>query len=414
MIRKLIDERSYRKEQTIQEVTQKWGGNQTLTGPVIQVPYERIHKYTNGKSSLETHYFYIFPSNLEINGEVITKLKYRSIYEVLIYNTDLLIKGNFIPEDFVGWPERFNKINWHDSRIILGIADLRGITNTPTLSWNNSNLRKLTPGTSECRFLGSGINAKTKLLSESVNSFEIKLKLNGSGKLYFAPVANQSVFSLKSNWGDPSFDGAILPGNSNITDTSFTAIWKTTEMIRTFPQILSSESNHSHLNFQESGVELILPVKTYQKSTRSVKYAFLFIALTFLVMFFGEITSSRRIHPIQYLIVGLALVIFYSLLMALAEHISFNLAYLIGSITIVLMNTIYIHSIFKFLKNTIVVGLAMIALYTYLFTILQVAEYALLIGNIGLVIILGIVMIFSRKVDWYGTQKVKSDTNESF
>jgi inner membrane protein len=406
MVKKLIAERSYRKNETTQLITEKWGAGQTLVGPLIQVPYERIVKYKNGNQEVISSEFFIFPSNLEVDGNVHVAKKHKGIYDVLIYSGNLKLKGNFKPSDFKDWPERYSKILWKDSRLILGISDLKGMTKTTLLQWNNSE-QKFTPGVSFCNLTQKGIRAKVDVDPNGPNSFDIGLKLNGSGRLYFTPVANQSTIKLASNWGSPNFDGAFLPEKSEITDSSFTAQWLTTEMNRSYPQILTSESNSYQTNLQEFGVDFIFPVDTYQKSTRSVKYAFLFIAFTFLIMFFAEITSSKRIHPVQYLIVGLALVVFYSLLIALAEHISFNTAYLIGSITIICMNTFYIHSIYKNLKTTMIIGIALIVLYTYLFTILQIADYALLLGNIGLVIALAVVMIFSRKVDWYGIRKTK-------
>ncbi len=412
MVKNLIRERSQRNREAISEITDKWGMDQTITGPVLQLPYQINYSLSNGEVETKTNYFYVFPSNLEISGDIRVTEKHRSIYEVLLYTSELRIEGSFKNEDFSDWPERMDKILWEDARLIVGLSDLKGITQMISLKWNDTDKIKLSPGTSTCNFLSRGINAIVNVSNDSANSFALNLKINGSGKLYFSPVANQTSINLKANWGHPSFDGAFLPETSNIQDTSFSANWQTSEMTRTYPQILSSENNQSALNLQDTGVELIYPVDTYQKATRSVKYALLFIALTFLVMFFTEITGAKKIHPIQYLIVGIALVIFYSLLIALAEHMNFNYAFLIGSITIVAMNTVYIHSIYKNMKTSIIIGLTMGALYVYLFTILQIADYALLLGNIGLVLILALVMVFSRKVDWYSTKKIISDKDE--
>ncbi|MBN1118478.1 MAG: cell envelope integrity protein CreD [Bacteroidales bacterium] len=412
MIKSLITERSYSKNEATREIAEKWGKSQIITGPILQVPYQKSYKLTDGTITTKKEYFFIFPSKLNINGDINTTNKHRGIYDVLIFGSDLIIKGDFNNTDFKEWPENYDKILWEDSRLIIGVSDLKGITQTASINWNDENI-KLSPGKSNCFVLQNGVNAKINTLPNSINTFKINLKLNGSEKLYISPVANQTEFTLTSNWGHPSFNGSLLPKSSEISESSFIANWQANEMTRTFPQILSSESMSSNINFQESGVDLILPVDTYQKSTRSVKYAFLFIALTFLIMFFTEITSAKKIHPIQYLIVGIALVIFYSLLIALAEHIHFNYAYLIGSITIITMNTFFIHSIYKNKKTTLIISLTMSALYVYLFTILQIADYALLMGNIGLVLILGIVMIFSRKVDWYGTKKIKPNSNSA-
>ncbi len=408
MVRKLIDERSYRKEETTSSITEKWGTNQILTGPILQVPYEKIINYKNGEKQIMKGTFFILPSLLDIKGNVDVEKKHKGIYDVLIYSSDLQINGTFKHSDFKDWPELYDKILWNDARLILGISDLKGLTKTTTVAWNNKE-NKFSPGVSECRLSQKGMNAKVTVQANELNTFSIELKLNGSNGLYFTPVGNQSSFQISSDWGHPGFDGAFLPENSTINDTSFIARWQTSEMNRSYPQILSSENPGYQANLQEFGVDFIFPVDSYQKSTRSVKYAFLFIAFTFLIMFFAEMSSTKRIHPIQYLIVGLALVVFYSLLVALAEHISFNIAFLIGSLTIIFMNTAYINSIYKNIKTTTIIGIALVILYIYLFTILQISDYALLLGNIGLILALGLVMVFSRKVDWYGIRKTKND-----
>jgi inner membrane protein len=412
MVKKLIDERSYRKEETVQTLTAKWGTNQTLVGPILQVPYENIIHYKNGEKNISRGEFLILPSNLEIKGDVDVDKKHKGIYDVLIYGGKLELKGTFKHSDFKDWPETFNRILWNDAKLILGISSLKGLTKATTVNWNNTEI-KFSPGVSECRLSDNGINAAVVVNKEDTNTFSIHLSLNGSDRLYFTPVGNQSTFQISSNWGHPDFDGAFLPESSAINDTSFTALWRTSEMTRSYPQILTSESSSYHTNLQEFGVDFIFPVDSYQKSTRSVKYAFLFIAFTFLIMFFTEISSLKQIHPVQYLIVGLALIIFYSLLIALAEHMSFNLAYLTGSITIILMNTVYIHSLYKKLNTTITICIVLIILYAYLFTILQISDYALLLGNIGLVIALGVVMVYSGKVDWYGNKKSVKNHEEN-
>jgi inner membrane protein len=225
-------------------------------------------------------------------------------------------------------------------------------------------------------------------------------------------VANETTVDLAADWGTPSFDGTFIPAPKTITDSGFTAHWNTNEMNRTYPQVMMTESYSEYFDYQSVGVRLLLPVDAYQKSTRSVKYALLFIALTFLIMFFTEVISKGRIHPVQYLIVGVALVIFYSLLIALAEYIGFNLAFILASLVIVAMITAYIHSLFQKWNITLIIGASLVLLYVYLFTVVQIADYALIIGNIGLVIILGLVMYFSRKIDWYGNQQSTDMQNQ--
>jgi len=168
---------------------------------------------------------------------------------------------------------------------------------------------------------------------------------------------------------------------------------------RTYPQQWTDDSYY--IDDSAFGVGLLFPVDQYQKSLRSAKYAIMFISLTFLVFFFTELLNKKRIHPIQYLLVGLGLSIFYSLLVSLSEHMSFNWAYLIAGVSIIGLITAYAHSIFKNLRLTAILSLILVILYLFLFTILQLQDYSLLLGSIGLFLTLAIVMYLSRKIDWY-------------
>lgn len=403
MVKQLIKEREQRKNETIRELTSKWGGHQVVSGPVLMLPYEIIVKHADGKKSIEKEFFHILPSELSIDGNIIVENRHRGIYTVLLYSGDYTISGSFLSTDFKDWPEKYDKILWDEAKLVLGISDTKGITKTVEMNWNTK-LKKFSPGKSSCNLFNSGINAKVTVEPNQKNEFTINLLLNGSESAFFAVLGNQNKVSLTSNWHTPKFDGYYITKENKVGDDGFTALWETTEMSRNLPQISRIEYRGIDFTMQTVGVDFLQPVATYQKSYRSVKYAFLFIALTFLIIFFAEITGKIRVHPVQYLIIGIALVIFYSLLIALAEHLTFNISFLIASLVILTLTTFYTHALFRRWKNTATVGGFLTLLYGYLFTILQVADYALIIGNIGLVLILGLVMIFSRRVDWYGSQ----------
>lgn len=404
----LIDGREETKTEAINEITSKWGKEQTITGPVLVIPYETISS-PNSLSAIK--YFHILPNELKIDGKLIPTEKHRGIYKVILYSSDIKITGSYKPEDFTDMPDTYEKIYWEDAKLVMGISDIKGLSSILTLNWNGISYKFL-PGADKCSMFESGLNSRIPLDPKSEYKFSLDMQINGSEAIYFTPVGNSSTITLTSNWNTPSFDGSTLPSPSQVNDSGFSATWKSIELNRNFPQKLFYDGYLSNIDYQKSGVKLLLPIDTYQKSTRSVKYAFLFIILTFLIIFFSEITGKNRVHPVQYLITGLALVVFYSLLIALAEHISFNYAYLVSSIVIISMISFYMQSIFKRIKTTVVVFILLLLLYSYLFTILQIADYALLLGNIGLVIILGLVMFYSKKVDWYGNQNTDKNGSE--
>jgi len=205
--------------------------------------------------------------------------------------------------------------------------------------------------------------------------------------------------------------GSFLPDDHHITDTGFTAKWKILQLNRNYPQLW--EDDKVDTLDSDFGVSLIIPVDNYRKSMRSVKYAILFVALTFLLFFFAEYIHKTKIHPVHYLLVGIALTVFYTLLTALSEQIPFSWAYLIASAVIVVMIALFTQSLYKNRRVSLTVALSLTALYLFLFVILQMTDYALLFGSIGLVLVLAIVMYFSRKIDWYENGKSRNTESES-
>ncbi|RLD77336.1 MAG: cell envelope integrity protein CreD, partial [Bacteroidetes bacterium] len=231
------------------------------------------------------------------------------------------------------------------------------------------------------------------------NSFSFSLNLRGSEELYFIPLGKNTDVTIHAPWPNPKFNGAYLPDNHNITEEEFTANWHLLHLNRNYPQRwLGNQYNVAESSF---GVNLLIPVDHYQKSERSAKYAIMIIAFTFLIFFFVEVLNRTRIHPIQYLLVGLALIIFYSLLIAISEHINFNISYLISSAAVIVIVTLYSKSIYKNTRQTTITGLTLVILYGFIFITLQLQDYALLMGIIGLFIVMAIVMYLSRKINWY-------------
>jgi inner membrane protein len=401
MIESLIQERQYTMDNAVAEVSSKWGNAQTITGPILTVPYKAYKKAEDGKVIEVTDYAHFLPEKLNINGSLKPEMRYRGIYEVVVYNTKLSFNGNFNSPNLRDWNIPENQIIWKDAFIGIGIPDMRGIEQKIVLKWNEQSL-SFNPGVDSKDIVESGVSVKIPLEvndTAKTYSFSFDISLNGSGDLDFIPLGKETNVQLQSSWTTPSFDGSFLPDKREINEKGFSATWNVLHLNRNYPQ----QWRNAEYNVGSSffGVKLLVPVDEYQKTTRSAKYAVMLIALTFLLFFFSEVLNKKRIHPVQYLLVGIALCVFYTLLLSLSEHISFNMAYIVSSIAVIGLITIYCLSIFNNKKMSGLMCLILIILYAFVFTILQLEDYSLLMGSIGLFIVLAIIMYLSKRINWY-------------
>jgi inner membrane protein len=402
MVENLIRERERHQENAMYEISDKWGAHQTITGLVISVPYY-TYSTTKEKGITKTHkhkhFAHFLPSELNIKGKITPEKRYRGIYEVVVYKGDLSIEGTFddIDPDKLGLDSQ--NINWAGATLNLGISDLRSIQNDVFVNWNDQKLN-FNPGLPSDDVVKSGISTNINISKTfKKQQFKVNLKLNGSEGISFTPLGKTTKVSINSNWADPSFNGAFLPDNRKISNEGFTADWEVLHLNRNYPQEFTDNNNNIlQSNF---GLDLKLPVDEYQKSMRSVKYAVMFISLTFLFYFFSQIKQNVRIHPIQYLIIGLAICLFFTLLIALSEHMNFQYAYLIGSTAIISIITTYSFFIFKDKLITSLLAGILIMLYGFIYVIIQMQDFSLLIGSLGLFVILSSVMYLSRNIDWY-------------
>lgn len=416
MVENLIREREYRQKDAIQEVSSKWGEQQTITGLVLTIPYKSYSKIYEGENNeivklVETReYAHFLPDQLNIKSSISPEVRYRGIYEVIVYNSKINLDGAFSKPSFEEWTIDSADVLWEDAFISLGISDLRSIQKNISLKWDDKEFA-FNPGVESNDVISNGIS--TRINSVNINNiqnssnFSIDINLNGSTSLNFIPLGKITKVDLTSPWKTPSFIGSYLPDHRKIDSKGFTANWEVLHLNRSFPQSFKGETT----GIQESsfGVDLIVPVDEYQKSMRSAKYAVIFITLTFLIFFFVQVINGIRIHPIQYIIVGLALCVFYTLLIALSEHISFMIAYLLSSISIIGLISFYAKSIFKNNKLTLLIALILTVLYLFIYSIIQMEDYALLMGSIGLFLVLSVIIYLSRKIDWYS---LKSKGNQ--
>ena len=412
MIKSIIYEREQTQREAIDEVSEKWGGAQTLQGPVLTIPYTRYVKEIDkatGKETLVqiTERLHVLPSKLDIQASVKPDRRHRGVYEIVVYNSALHVSGAFTKLNFKDLEAKGHSFKFNEATLNAGIDDLRGIEKQIELNWEGKKL-PFNPGVSNQDIFYSGINSKVSIspTDDHLYRFSFDIELKGSQQLYFTPVGKETDVVLNSDWQTPKFDGAFLPDQHKTDKAGFKAHWNILNLNRNYPQSWTGSSYK--LRDSSFGVDLKLPVDNYQKSHRSIHYAILFIGLTFLVFFFIEIFQSSGIHPIQYILVGIALVVFYTLLLSISEHIRFNYAFILSALATVALISLYVRAILRSLKMSLFIAGLLSMLYIFIFVIIQLEDLALLIGSIGVFIILGLVMYFSRKIDWYNIGQDKN------
>lgn len=434
MIKSLISERSINQNNAVYEVSSKWGGSQKIIGPVLNIPYNEYFTGTNGKVNTSINYLHFMPETLNINGTINPEIRYRGIYEVVLYNADLNLTGSFKFPAIADLGVNMADILWDKATVNIGITDMKGIDKQTDFVFDSKNFA-IKPSSKNDIFSSSveaQVSLNNALLKKEFYDFSVNLSLNGSSSINFIPVAKNTNLELTSSWNNPSFSGAFLPDSRDITEEGFTAKWNVLELNRSIPQSFKGtsfkfngdnnlesvpapdmyvdqynygETKYYNDNDPSFGVDLMLKVDTYQKNMRSVKYAIMMIFLTFLAFFFSEVINKKRIHPIQYLLVGFSICVFYLLLLSISEHIKFGYAYIVSTIATVSLITLYSKTVFHDQKHSLFLGSILTILYGFFYTLLQLQDYALLIGTIGLFVVLSITMWLSRNIDWYNVQE---------
>ncbi len=405
MIRSVMNERKSRQSEAFQEISSKWGSEQMVAGPVLTIPYTRFD--LNDKQeriNVRQETLFVLPGQLDVDAEMIPETRSRGIFRVAVYRSAIQLDGFFrIPEIEPG--NSLIAVEWDKARISVGITDMKGISDSIQFLWNGENMAS-EPGVHVAGLFASGFSVQPfakGMFTGNDKPFSIKVQLNGSHNLSFAPVGKETNVKVISSWADPSFSGAFLPGDRNVTADGFSATWKVLEFNRNYPQ----QWTNQQVNIPDSafGVSLILPIDNYQVVERSMKYAILFFAFTFMVFFFMEVLKNYRIHPLQYILVGFGLSLFYLMLLSLAEHLGFGLSYFLASGAIIALITGYSKALFRNNRLSAIMGSFLVFVYGLLYVLLQMQDFALLVGSLVLFVVLALVMYLTLKIDWYGTGK---------
>ncbi|EKE77523.1 cell envelope integrity protein CreD [Gallaecimonas xiamenensis] len=399
LVQLVISERTDRRDQVVNDIASTWGQAQELSGPVLVIPGVRHVQRNDGSWFNQSYVSYFLPKSLQVNAQAAPELRSRSLYETAVYVADLKFQGHFDMDELAQHLANDPQLLPQKAELMFGISDMKGVKDNIQLLLDGKP-RSLTPGV-RSNLLDSGVSTPLDLSGRrSTLPFEITLSLRGSSRLSFIPVGENTQVQVSSSWSGPSFDGAFLPTERKVSDQGFDAAWKVLHFNRNYPQFF--EGNDYHFNGSDFGVSFLVTADSYQQAMRISKYAILVIALTFMTFFFVEALLNSRVHPLQYLLVGLALGIFYILLLAFSEHTGFGIAYLLASIATIGLIGSYSLAVLRSRKLAALVAGVLALLYGYIYVILQLEDLALLMGALGLFAVLALVMYLTRRLDWYG------------
>lgn len=410
LVQGIIKEREYRQHEVIHEISEKWGEEIVLYGPILKVPYKvytESEQFNNDtketikirKSSLQ--YAYFFPEELKKEITVKNEPLYRGNYQTVVFNAKIDVAASYDDLDFSKNDINSEDVLWDKATILIKTTNLKSIQEEVFLRLNKQK-HQLEP------IFETDYSSLHTLQTQSIDLSNLKgkkdisftLDFNGSKSIKTIPIGKTSTTNITSNWADPSFSGNFLPNSDSkeINADGFKADWKILHVNRAFGQ--SHFRSLPNLNAFSYGVDFKLLNDDYQQNERASKYGVLVISLTFLVFFMLQAINNLKVHIIQYALIGAALVIFYSLLISITEHSSFTFAYLISSAAVITMISLYAWSFFKRLPHVALITSSLTALYVFIYVIIQLDNYALLVGSVGLFIILGVIMYLSRKVNW--------------
>lgn len=403
LVTSIVRERKDRKVDVINAVAKNWATAQTVSAPYIVMPTNNV------KLNQDKEQFYLQAADNTIDTKIDMKNVNRTIFVIPTYNSVQKMEGSFTPADYDKLLATATQINLDKASLCINITDVKGIAESPTITVNNKSYPLISTvinnGNQQVLSIALALLAWDKL---TPLNYTINLKLRGTESLQYLPTAAFNKISISSNCKDPSFTGNFITEDKTITDTNFVANWTISNIQTSVATVATALPNIENIKF---GVTLTNGVDSYVKTERTSKYAILFIALTFALFYLIELVKGTALHPIQYMLIGVALIVFYTLLLSISEILGFNFAYLIASAATITLITMYAKQAMQSIKNALAVGGVLTILYGYIFWILQLEDVALLMGSIGLFIIIAIAMKFSNKINHQATPTALPNNN---
>lgn len=407
-ITRLVSERETRQHEAAARIQGAWSGPQQVAGPILVVPIRDERVPSPSHPSLPAM-LYLLPESLSIETQVTPHLRHRGLFETVVYTADLTLRGHFeIPErGLMG--HTATSFDWPKATINFGLSELRGLQGSPRLNFGEKDV-ELNPHTGQHTLFAqtiAGTDLDTRSMATSGTAdFELTLSVNGSGSLEVLPLGRETRMTQASEWPNPSFQGAFLPTSHDVGTGGFTAEWAIPRFANSHPHAWIirgplADDQRRTLTASTIGTEFLPPVDFYQQVSRCTKYAILFVTLTFAIFFLFELLTGLRIHPMQYLMVGFAICLFYLLLLAVAEHIGFGAAYLAAATATIVLISGYSAAVLRTVRRAAILASILATLYGILYVLVQMQTFTLLVGSIGLFLALAMVMYLTRNIDWY-------------
>lgn len=429
IIYSLSSDREDSQQDTVSSISKSWSGPQTVSGPILSIPYryKRDNEVMSGVVKL-------LPASLDVRAEVDARTLNRGIYEATVYSGPVSLEGTVALAELEKAGVPIQSLQLDKATVTVGIGDLKGLesvsvfeiggerltlngTNDSEIYTNSYRYDQVFVSTDNDDFTSGSNRGSWRYSSDTGNGclqspvdlaamadsleavlpFKLSMQLKGSQSLAFTPVGRENVITVTGECKSPSFGGMFLPSDRSVNDDHFEAVWRLNSNNRDYPQVFT-ENMASEISQSAAVVNMLVPVDRYQKVDRTLKYAFLVIMLTFVTILFCEIVARTPMYMFQYLLIGLALILFYSLLLSLVELMSFGLSYLIAAIMTIGMVSIYVRGVLKRSRMALLTGCVLALMYAFIYVLMCLETYALLTGSIGLFIALAAVMYVSLRV----------------
>jgi len=411
----LLNDRTHRAEEVAQEISAVVGGPQTFLGPVVAVPY--AIPASDPKQSPQRDVFVIFPVTGDAQVQARSEVRRRSLFKVPVYQADIAFKAHF---DLAGAADKAPPgavLDWSRAELVVAASDARGARSdivltaagqavpvAPAASFNQVQLQgRDGPQSDNLTFFGGA--APGVVRADAAFDATARMRFSGAQRLALLAFAKTTTAGVRSDWANPSFDGGFLPdpGQRKISAAGFSAAWSVPFIARGVPAEGPSETV-ARLGRTALGVSFVEPANPYKSVARSLKYALMFVSLVFLAYFLFETLSGKRVHPAQYLLIGLAQVVFYLLLLSIAERIGFDGGFAVAAVATVGLISAYAGWVFESRRQGIVALVAFSLLYALIYVLMRLEDFALLVGAVTSFAAIAAVMYFTRRIDWYGSK----------